>query len=156
MASAWVPVAILPLALNVNVLIPGLLFKASPFVLPRARLFSSKTLAGTSTPVALPPNARLDPEVVARLPGVPAMGGPFKVRVLAPTANVPLVSVNVPLTVWLAPSSAPAALARVRLLNVAAVVPPMLWIPVPSSVTVPLRAVKVAPLFSQSPARVSA
>ncbi len=156
MASVWVPVVILPLAEKVNVLIPGLLFNARPFVLPRVRLFSSKTLAGTSTPVALPPNTRLEPEVVVRLPGVPAMAGPFKVRALDPTAKVPLVSVSVPPTVWLAPIVVPTALARVRLLKVVIVAPPMPCALVPSSVTVPVRAVNVAPLLIQSPARFSA
>jgi hypothetical protein len=55
------------------------------------------------TPDELPPKVRLDKEVVARLFAVPAMAGPFKASVKAPTAKEPLVNVSVPLTVvfWL-------------------------------------------------------
>jgi hypothetical protein len=46
-----------------------------------------------------PPNIRLDEDVVERFEGVPAIAGPFNVRVLAPTVNVPDVRVRIPPTV---------------------------------------------------------
>ena len=51
------------------------------------------------TPAELPPNTRFDAEVVDKLAGVPAIGGPFKVNVLPVTAKVPEVRVRVPLMV---------------------------------------------------------
>jgi len=48
------------------------------------------TLLGTLTPAELPPKLRLEEEVVVSFVGVPAIVGPFRVKVLAPTANVPL------------------------------------------------------------------
>ena len=51
------------------------------FVLEIDRLFNAATLDGIKTPDDVPPNTRLDDDVVERLEGVPAIVGPFKVRV---------------------------------------------------------------------------
>ena len=55
------------------------------------------TLVGIKTPADVPPKTRLDDDVVERFEGVPAMVGPFKVRVYPATAKVPAVRVRVPL-----------------------------------------------------------
>jgi hypothetical protein len=74
----------------------GLLFRLTPLLLLIVKLFRAATLDGTATPDELPPNTRLDDDVVDKFEGVPAIGGPFSVRVFAPTENVPYERVNVP------------------------------------------------------------
>jgi len=81
------------------------------------RLLRANTLPGIFIPAVLPPNDRLEDEVVERFDAVPAMAGPFKDNVYAPTVNVPLASVGVPLTVLLAFSVTPPELLTVRLLS---------------------------------------
>jgi len=60
------------LKLAVNVTPDGLLM---------VRLFRFVTLEGIETPVDDPPNMRLEDEDVVRFDGVPAIVGPFRVRV---------------------------------------------------------------------------
>jgi hypothetical protein len=81
-----------------------LLFIVTPFELFIAREVKFVTLAGINTPEDVPPNIRLDVATVAKLPGVPAIAGPFSVSVLAPTVKEPAVRVSVPFTVKSAPS----------------------------------------------------
>src|SRR5208282_6429665 len=94
-------------------------FNDRPLLLLLVRLFNAVTLLGTLTPAALPPKDRLDDDGVDRLVGVPAMAGPLSTSVFAPTANVPLFSVSVPLTATFALRLTPAVLLSVRLLTVA-------------------------------------
>jgi hypothetical protein len=63
------------------------------------RLFRFATLEGTWIPADVPPNTRLDDDVVVRFAGVPAIVGPFSVSVFAPTVKAPEVRVRVPPTV---------------------------------------------------------
>jgi hypothetical protein len=60
--------------------------------------FKAVTLEGIRTPAEVPPNTRLDADVVERFEGVPAIVGPLSVSIFPPTARVPEVSVRVPLT----------------------------------------------------------
>src|SRR5256885_187801 len=74
-------------------------------VLPSVRVLKLETLLGTLTPADVPPNVRLEDEVVVSLVGVPPIAGPFNVSVFAATAKVPLgLRVNVPATVVSPPS----------------------------------------------------
>jgi hypothetical protein len=73
--------------------------RETPFVLFMVRLFNWATLEGMVIPGDDPPKTSVDAAVVARLLCVPAIAGPFKIRVLPATANVPLVSVSVPFIV---------------------------------------------------------
>jgi hypothetical protein len=73
----------------------------TPFELFIVRLFRFVTLEGIETPAELPPSIRLEAADVIRFDGVPAIVGPFKVRVFAPTVKVPDESVRVPPTVTL-------------------------------------------------------
>jgi len=75
-----------------------LLFIVTPFILFIERLFRLITLAGIETPADEPPKERLEEELVAKLPGVPAIAGPFNVSVVGPTVKVPALIVNVPFT----------------------------------------------------------
>jgi len=68
------------------------------------RPFKAVTFAGIKTLADEPPKTRLDDAVVDRFEGVPAIVGPFKVRVYPATAKVPDVSVRVPLIDRSAPS----------------------------------------------------
>src|SRR6266568_1385259 len=92
-----------------------LLLKATPLALAIVKLFKAVAPLGTAMPVALPPKDRLEAEVVCKLASVPAMAGPLSTRVLAPTVNVPLVRVSVPLIVRLLFKVTPLALLIVRL-----------------------------------------
>jgi hypothetical protein len=65
--------------------------------------FKATTLVGIKTPAEVPPKDRFDVATVNKLPGVPAMVGPFNVSVRGPTVKVPAVSVRVPFTVKSAP-----------------------------------------------------
>ncbi len=96
-------------------LMVGLLFNVTPLLLLIVRPLNAVTLLGTLTPRALPPKTRLEEDVVDKLAGVPAIVGPFSVSVFAPTANVPLVSVSVPVTVMEAVIDAPLASLNSRL-----------------------------------------
>src|SRR5712692_3368055 len=94
MIRVFEPAEITP---DVNVIVPltvGLLLSVMPL-----QLLSCVTLLGTLTPLELPPNDRLDDEVVERLVGVPAIVGPFSAKLFPDTDSVPLVSVSVPPTV---------------------------------------------------------
>jgi hypothetical protein len=62
------------------------------------------TLAGIKTPEDDPPKDKPDVAIAIKLPGVPAIAGPFSVSVLGPTVKVPAVRVRVPLTVKSAPN----------------------------------------------------
>ena len=104
------PVATRPLVSVSAPLSVGLLFKVMPLALFTVRPASAVTLLGTLTPDDEPPKTSVDADVVERLPGVPAIVGPFSVSVFAPTENVPLVRVSVPLTVRLLFSVTPLAL----------------------------------------------
>jgi hypothetical protein len=84
-----------PPGLNVP-LIVGELCKPTILVLVIESPFNKTTLDGIKTPAVVPPNTRLDTAVVTRFVGVPAIVGPFNVRIFPPTANVPAVSVRVP------------------------------------------------------------
>jgi hypothetical protein len=75
-----------------------LLFIVTPFALFIVRLLRFVTLPGIITPAEDPPKDKLDVATATKLPGVPAMVGPFNVRVLAPTVKVPAVRVRVPST----------------------------------------------------------
>ena len=75
------------------------LCKVTILVFVNERPFRATTLVGIKTPDVVPPNTRLDEAVVAKFDGVPAIVGPLKVRVFAPTENVPLVRVRVLLIV---------------------------------------------------------
>jgi hypothetical protein len=75
--------------------------KVTPDGLFTVRLFRFATLDGIKTPADVPPNTRLEDAVVVRFDGVPAIVGPFNVRVYAPTVKVPEVRVRVPPTVTL-------------------------------------------------------
>ena len=95
-------------------------FKLTPLVLLMVRLFNALTLEGIKTLAEEPPNTKLEEAVVDRFVAVLAIAGPFKVSILAPTANMPLLSVNVPLTEMPLPNVV-AALAT-RLLKVVKIV----------------------------------
>ena len=93
-ARVFAPTLKLP---DVSVSVPANVhepFSPTPLALFIVRLFKAATLDGMPTPAELPPNTRFDEEVVDKLAGVPAIAGPFRVSVLAPTANVPAVSVS--------------------------------------------------------------
>jgi hypothetical protein len=92
-----------PVGLKVPVIV-GELCKVTILVLVIERPFNATTLAGINTPAEVPPKTRLEAAVVARFEGVPAMVGPFNVRVLPPTVKVPAVSVRVPFNDKAAPS----------------------------------------------------
>jgi len=55
--------------------------KVTPDGLLMVRLLRFATLDGVETPVDDPPNTRLEDEDVVRFDGVPAIVGPFSVRV---------------------------------------------------------------------------
>jgi hypothetical protein len=78
--------------------------RVTPLILFIARLFRLVILAGIKTPADDPPKYRFDTADVIRLPGVPAMVGPFNVSDLAPTVKVPAVRVRVPLSDKFAPN----------------------------------------------------
>ena len=63
------------------------------------KLFKSKTDEGIVIPDEEPPKTRFEAELVVRLDGVPAIEGPFNVRVFAPTIKEPDVKVRVELMV---------------------------------------------------------
>jgi hypothetical protein len=92
--------------------------KVTPDGLFTVRLFRFTTLDGIKTPADVPPNTRLDEDDVVRFEGVPAMVGPFNVRIYAPTVKVPEVRVSVPPTMTLPHNET--ALLMVRLFNVTA------------------------------------
>ncbi len=149
--KVWAPTVKFPL---VRVSVPPrvkLLFKVTPLPLLTVRLLRAVTLLGMLMPAELPPNDRLEEEVVDKLAGVPAMAGPFNARVLAPTEKVPLVRVSVPPTVTSPPKLMPLALLMVRLFNVTAgravlaAVPPKLMFAEAPPVKLPL-VVEIRPL----------
>jgi hypothetical protein len=76
----------------------------TPFALFIVRLARFATLAGIKTPAEDPPKIKVDVAAVDKLPGVPAIAGPFRVRVLGPTVKVPAVRVRVPLSDRFAPN----------------------------------------------------
>jgi hypothetical protein len=73
--------------------------RETPFGLLIIKLYRLATLEGSVIPVEVPPNTIVDEAVVERLFGIPAIEGPLRVRVLAPTAKVPPLKVRVPATV---------------------------------------------------------
>jgi hypothetical protein len=81
-----------------------LLFMATPFALFIARFARSVTFAGIKTPDEVPPKTMEEETVAERFTGVPAIAGPFNVRVLLLTVKVPAVRVRVPPTVKSAPN----------------------------------------------------
>ena len=97
--KVFAPVVIFPAVKVSPLLMVGLLFSVTPLALLMVRLFKAVTLLGMLIPVELPPKTRLEDEVVDKLAGVPAIVGPFSVKVFPPTEKVPLVSVSVPLIV---------------------------------------------------------
>src|SRR5437016_4935894 len=99
MISVFEPAEITPDVNVIVVLIVRSAFSVMPLLLASVRLLSWMTLLGTLTPAELPPNKRLEDEVVNRLVGVPAIVGPFSARLFPTTDSVPLVSVSVPPTV---------------------------------------------------------
>jgi hypothetical protein len=84
-----------PVGLNIP-LIVGELCRPTILVLVIESPLNKATLEGIKTPAVVPPNTRLDAPVVIRFAGVPAIVGPFNVRVFPATAKVPAVSVRVP------------------------------------------------------------
>jgi len=126
-----------PAGLNVPLTV-GELCKVTILVFVIERLFNADTPDGIKTPAVVPPNTRLDDEVVLKFVGVPAMVGPFNVSVFAPTENVPDVRVRVPPTVTLPHNET--ALLIVRLFNVT---PDRLAVPEP-----PIIKFEVAPPIS--------
>jgi hypothetical protein len=72
------------------------LCNVTTFVFVIDRPLSATTLVGIITPAVVPPNTRLEAAVVTRFEGVPAVVGPFNVRVFPPTIKVPAVRVRVP------------------------------------------------------------
>ena len=97
----------------------GLLLRLTPLALALliVKLFNAVTLFGRATPVAVPPKTKLEADVAVKFAGVPAMAGPFSVRVFVPILNAPLVRVSVPLSVGLLFKLTPLALLIVRLFN---------------------------------------
>ena len=76
-------------SVNVRVAEDSVTERETPFGLLTVKLFRMVTLEGRVIPVAVPPKTIVDEAVVERLFGVPAIAGPLRVRVLAPTAKVP-------------------------------------------------------------------
>ena len=74
-------------------------FSVAPFALLIVRLFRANTLLGIFTPKEEPPTTRFEDEDVVRFVGVPAIEGPLRVSVFAPTARLPVVNVRVPLMI---------------------------------------------------------
>ncbi len=66
----------------------------TPDELLTVRLFRFATLEGIWTPAEDPPKTRLEDDDVVRFVGVPAIVGPFSVRVFAPTVKAPEVRVK--------------------------------------------------------------
>ena len=93
---------------------------------------NAATLVGMLILVELPPNDKVEEDEVVRLLAVPAMAGPFKVSVFAPTVSAPLVSVKAPLTVVDALNDTPAELLMVNVPNIAN------WLPRTCAPAVPL------------------
>jgi hypothetical protein len=81
-----------------------LLFIVTPFALLIVRFARFVTPAGINTPEDDPPKDKLDAAIVVKLPGVPAIAGPFSVSVRVPTEKVPAVRVSVPLSDRFAPN----------------------------------------------------
>jgi hypothetical protein len=73
-----------------------LLFSVTPFMLFIVRLFRLVTLLRIETAADEPPKERLEEELVAKLPGAPAIVGPLSVSLVGPTVKVPDVRVRVP------------------------------------------------------------
>ena len=116
--KVYVPACNMPL---VNVKIPFdakviLPFMVTPLVLLIVRFLRFEELEGINIPAADPPKTRPEEDVVVRFAGVPAIAGPFKVRVFAPTVKKPEESVRFPPTVTLPHNVT--ALLIVRLFNV--------------------------------------
>ena len=68
----------------VNASVPetvALEFKATPLELLIVKLLRAVTLEGIATELELPPKTKLELDVVDRLAAVPAIAGPFNVRV---------------------------------------------------------------------------
>jgi hypothetical protein len=107
------------------------LCKVTILVLVIERPFKAVTFAGIKTPADVPPNTKLDNEVVVKFEGVPAIVGPFNVSVFTPTANAPLVRVRVLVTATEPVSVTPAELFIVKLLTVAGNPVPVIWAEVP-------------------------
>jgi hypothetical protein len=87
-----------PAGLNVPLIVSELC-KVTMLVFVIDRLFNAVTLVGIKTPALVPPNTRVEDEVVLKFEGVPAIVGPFRVKVLPATARVPAVKVRLPATV---------------------------------------------------------
>jgi hypothetical protein len=94
-------------------------FKETPFALFMVKLFKAETLEGIVIPVEEPPKTKLDEDVVLKFVGVPAIAGPLSVSVFAPTENVPLVSVSVPLITVEPDNPIPLELSIVKLFKAA-------------------------------------
>jgi hypothetical protein len=86
-----------PVGLNVPDIV-GELCKVTILVLVIERPFKATMLVGIKTPAEVPPKTRLEAAVVIRFEGVPAIAGPFNVRVKPATVRVLPVRVRVPLT----------------------------------------------------------
>ena len=56
-------------------------FRVTPLELLIVKLLRAVTLEGIPTPLELPPKTRVELDVVDRLVTVPAIAGPFNVRV---------------------------------------------------------------------------
>jgi hypothetical protein len=78
-----------------------LLFIVTPLALLIVRFLRSVALEGIFIPAVDPPKTRPEEDVVVRFAGDPAIAGPFKVRVFAPTVKAPDDNVRVPPTVIL-------------------------------------------------------
>jgi hypothetical protein len=87
-----------PTGLNVPLTVSELC-RVTILVLVIEKPLKSVTLVGIKTPADVPPNTRLDDDVVDKFAGVPTIVGPFKVSVLPATAKEPEVKVRVPPTV---------------------------------------------------------
>jgi hypothetical protein len=87
-----------PAGLNVPLTVSELC-KVTILALVIERPFKATTLVGIKTPAVDPPNVMLEAAVVTKLAGVPAIVGPFNVRVLPAIAKEPEVKVRVPPTV---------------------------------------------------------
>ena len=131
-----------PVGLNIP-LIVGELCKPTILVLVMESPLNKVTLEGIKTPAVVPPKTRPDAAVVIRLSGVPAIVGPFNERVFPPTANVPAVSVRVPLSDKFAPKI-------IFLLELKLFKPPAIAFNV-TSAPFPITILEVAPPVNEPP-----
>jgi len=115
-------------------------FIVTPFILFIERLFRLETLLRIETPDDDPAKERLEEELVIKLPGIPAIVGPFSVNNVGPTVKVPAVRVRVPFIDKSAPKLI--FLLVLKLFNPLRIVFNMISAPVPivrSEVTPPVK-----------------